>query len=307
MLLVRGELRGARGSRVNVILLQVTDQSSTSKQPRHPDVGSSPLVRLTEYHCPFDKGSPVAVEQFSEATISIVRSGAFRFRSDRDDRHLSKGFVLLANPGQCYEIAHDHCGGDECLIFRFDESALEEISGSETGSRVRRYFSRSVLPPIPRVDGLRQLIDQRPSAVGSLEEVGLALAVCVLEFAGAHTRRAARVPVPSRRTRDTIFAALEYIERNAAHELSLAHVAGEVGLSPFHFLRLFRRETGVTPHRFLMQTRVRNAIELLRDTQKPVTDIAFAVGFADLSNFTNFFRRELGCSPSQFRKAEPRS
>jgi AraC family transcriptional regulator len=284
----------------------VRDQGSTSKQPRHKDVGSSQLVRLSEYQCPFGKGSPVAVEQFSEATISIVRSGAFRFRSDRDDQLLSKGFVLLANPGQSYEISHDHCGGDRCLIFRFDEATLEEISGSETGSRVRRYFSRSVLPPIPRVEGLRQLIDQRFPAVG-LEEVGLAIAACVLEFTAAHPHRVAPALQPTRRTRDAVFAALGYIEQTAAQELSLSHIAGAVGLSPFHFLRLFKRETGVTPHRFLMQTRVRNAIVLLTETQQPVTDIAFTVGFADLSNFTNYFRRELGCSPSQFRKAEPRN
>ena len=296
----------ARSCPRGVILALVIVQRPTSKQPRHKDVGATRLVRLTEYQCPFEKGAPVAVEQFSEATIAIVRSGAFRFRSDRDDQLLATGFLLLANPGQCYEISHDQCGGDRCVIFRFDEAVLEEISGSETGSQVRRYFSRSVLPPIPRVDALRQLIDQHFPTVG-LEEVGLALAVCVLEHAAARPHRVAPPLQQSRRSRDTIFAALEHIERTAEEEHSLSEVARVVGLSPFHFLRLFKRETGVTPHRFLMQTRVRKAIALLRETSRPVTEIAFAVGFGDLSNFINFFRREVGCSPSQFRKVEPRT
>jgi AraC family transcriptional regulator len=284
----------------------VTEQSPISKQARHKEVGRTRLVRLTEYHCPFGKDAPVAAEQFSDATISIVRSGAFRFRSDRDDQLLATGFLLLANPGQCYEISHEQSGGDQCVIFRFDEAVLEEISGSETRSRVRRYFSRSVLPPIPRVDALRQLLDQRFPEEG-LDEVGLALAVCVFEHSAARPSRTARPLQPSRRSRDTIFAALEHIERTSAQEHSLSEVACFVGLSPYHFLRLFKRETGVTPHRHLTQTRLRKAIELLRDTSQPVTEIASTVGFGDLSNFINYFGREIGCSPSQFRKAEAHS
>jgi AraC family transcriptional regulator len=282
----------------------VIEHSSTSKPAGYSDIAPTRLVRRNEYQCACDRGSPVAVEQFSQATISIVRSGAFGFRSDRDDQLLAPGFLLLANPGQCYEISHDHCGGDRCTIFRFDEAALEEIGGSEKGSSVRRYFSRSVLPPIPRAEALMQLVE-RPSPAVGLEEVGLALAACVLKHTTARPRRVAPPLRQTRRIRDTIFAALEHIERTADAELSLSQLAGIVGLSPYHFLRLFKRETGVTPHRFLMQTRVRMAVALLRDTDRSVTEIAFAVGFGDLSNFINFFRREIGCSPSRFRKAEP--
>ena len=263
-------------------------------------------MRVTEYRCPLEKGAPVAVEQFSQATISIVRSGVFGFRSDRDDQLLSTGFVLLANPGQCYEISHDHAGGDRCLSFRVDDAVLEEIAGRDPRSTVTRYFARSVLPPIPRVEALRLLAEQRLAAGGAgigLEEIGLALTGCVLEHTASPPRR---VPAVTPRTREAVFAALDYVERNASEDCSLSRLAAVVGLSPYHFLRLFKREVGVTPYRFLMQARIRKAIELLRDTRSPVTDIALSVGFGDLSNFIHSFRRELGCSPSQFRKAEPR-
>jgi AraC family transcriptional regulator len=271
------------------------------------DAGADRAVRVTEYRCPLVKGARVIVEQFVQASISIVRSGVFGFRSEHDDQLLSTGFLLLANPEQRYQISHDHGGGDSCLIFHFDEGVLAELAGRPVGAASRRYFSRSVLPPLPRVDALRQLAEQRLAAGGpavGLEELGLALAGCVLAQTAAQPRRAA-LTAPSSRTRDTVFAALDFLERSAGEELSLAEMADAVGLSPYHFLRLFKRETGVTPYRFLMQTRVRKAIALLRDTSLPVTEIAFAVGFGDLSNFIHFFRREIGCSPSQFRNAEP--
>lgn len=112
-------------------------------------------------------------------------------------------------------------------------------------------------------------------------------------------------PRSNRATRDRIYAALAVIEHSSAGELRLGELAQVAGLSPYHFLRVFKRETGVTPHRFLMQARVRRALELLRDTTRPVTEIAFDVGFGDLSNFINTFRREVGCSPARFRKTTP--
>jgi AraC family transcriptional regulator len=284
----------------------VAEPIPTSKHRKQGDVATTRLVHVSEYSCPCDKGAPVAVEQFSQPTISIVRSGAFGFRSDRDDQQLAPGFLLLANPGQRYEISHEHRGADRCVIFRFDEAALEEIGGSDARSGVRRYFSRSVLPPIPRVDALSQLVDQCSTPEG-VDEVGLALAACVLAHTAARPHRVAPPLRQTRRTRDRIFAALEHIERTSEEALSLSLLADVVGLSPYHFLRLFKRETGVTPYRFLMHARVRKAVALLRDTSRPVTEVAFAVGFGDLSNFINFFRREVGCSPSRFRTAEPKN
>jgi AraC-like DNA-binding protein len=275
---------------------------------RHRDLAVDRSVRVTEYRCPLEKGAPVAVEQFSQATISVVRSGVFGFRSDRDDQLLTTGFLLLANPGQQYEISHDHGGGDRCLIFRFDHTVLAQIAGQYARSAENRYFARSVMPPIPRVDALRQLAEQRYASGGpamGLEELGLALAATTFQHTAANPRRVPLSTPHTGRVRDTIFAALDLLEQDASEDLSLSAVADSVGLSTYHFLRLFKRETGVTPYRFLMQARIRKAIELLRETSLPVTEIAFEVGFGDLSNFINFFRREIGCSPSQFRKLEP--
>jgi AraC-like DNA-binding protein len=79
-------------------------------------------------------------------------------------------------------------------------------------------------------------------------------------------------------------------------------MAREAGLSTFHFLRLFARVLGVTPHQYLVRSRLRRAARLLADGDRPVTDVAFDVGFGDLSNFVNAFRRAAGVSPRAFRK-----
>ena len=84
---------------------------------------------------------------------------------------------------------------------------------------------------------------------------------------------------------------------------SIQSAAAEAGLSPFHFLRLFARVLGVTPHQYLIRSRLRRAARLLAEVPRSVTDIAYDVGFGDLSNFVRSFHRAAGVSPSGFRRA----
>jgi AraC-like DNA-binding protein len=155
---------------------------------------------------------------------------------------------------------------------------------------------------VPRLDALRQLAEERLADGGpaiGLEQVALAMAAAALDHAG--TRRPPEPPAPGRAARDRAFDALALLEQWSTDEVRLTDLAAAVGLSPFHFLRLFKREVGVTPYRFLLQARIRHAIRLLRETQRPATEIALDIGFSDLSNFIRTFRREVGCSPSQLR------
>lgn len=271
-------------------------------------LGVEGAVQIFEYRCALEKGAKVLPEQFSRPAISVVTSGVFGFRSDRDDQLLAAGSVLLGNPGQQYEISHEHMGGDRCLIFRFDQTALDEVASHYGRPDGNRRFARSVLPALPRIDAIRHLAERRLSegspAIG-LEELGLTLAACALEQTAVNPRRAPMAAKSSRRGRESVYAALAVLEQSVTEDLRLTDLARFAGLSPFHFLRLFKREMGITPYQYLIVARIRRAVGLLLDTRSPVTEIAFEVGFGDLSNFINAFRREIGCSPSRFRKARP--
>src|SRR2546422_835926 len=85
--------------------------------------------------------------------------------------------------------------------------------------------------------------------------------------------------------------------------IDLTSAARAVGLSPFHFLRVFANVLGVTPHQYLVRARLRRAARLLADGSRSITDVAFDVGFGDLSNFVRTFHRAAGVSPGRFRRA----
>jgi AraC-like DNA-binding protein len=95
----------------------------------------------------------------------------------------------------------------------------------------------------------------------------------------------------------------EYIEEHLDRDLSLAALGAVVSMSPFHFARLFRRSTGVPPHRFVVCKRIDHAIALLVARERSIAQIARMVGFRTPSHFTTVFRRVTGLAPRAYRGA----
>ena len=90
---------------------------------------------------------------------------------------------------------------------------------------------------------------------------------------------------------------IDYIENHMAENLSLAELAGEVGMSQYYFARLFKQSTGLTPHQYVIQRRVARAKKFLLQGKSSIADIALMVGFADQSHLTYHFKRLLGITP----------
>jgi len=84
--------------------------------------------------------------------------------------------------------------------------------------------------------------------------------------------------------------------------IELESLAATVELSLYHFARTFKQSEGTTPHTFVLERRLARARELLTRTDLSLSEVAFAVGFADQSHFTRRFRQMVGVSPGQFRK-----
>ena len=91
------------------------------------------------------------------------------------------------------------------------------------------------------------------------------------------------------------------MDRAFAQPLDVPALARVAHTSPAHFSREFRATFGETPHRYLQRRRVERAMELLRETERPVTEICFDVGWGSLGTFSRTFRAIVGESPSSYR------
>jgi AraC-like DNA-binding protein len=267
------------------------------------ELASSGLVHVFEFDDPSAPRGPAGEGRFDVAEIAVVRRGSFTFHGGGAPQPLAEGFALLGNPGQQFGMSYEREGGDRVLVFRFHEAALEGLLRRGPAREPSRRFSRSFLPPIARIEALSRWAERAATGAADasgLEELALRLAATV----GFELDRTESDNTPAGGAgRAKIEAAMARIEARAGVGISLGELAREAGLSPFHFLRLFRRVAGRTPHQLLIQARLRRAMALLLDTARPVTEIAAEAGFFDLSNFINTFRRNVGCSPQRYRRS----
>lgn len=96
---------------------------------------------------------------------------------------------------------------------------------------------------------------------------------------------------------------LSYIHENFTKELTVQALADRAQLSPYHFIRVFKKETGFTPHEYLRNIRLNNAKYLLNNTSLSVKDICFCSGFSNESVFCTSFKKHCGVTPSQYRNS----
>ncbi|HEX6235704.1 MAG TPA: helix-turn-helix transcriptional regulator [Acidimicrobiales bacterium] len=109
------------------------------------------------------------------------------------------------------------------------------------------------------------------------------------------------VPPPARH----LLRAKDLADGGYFEPLTAVDLARAAGLSPAHFSREFRRAFGESPHQYLLTRRLERAAALLRNTDRNVTEICFAVGLSSLGSFTTSFRRIYGVPPLAYRASFP--
>lgn len=94
-----------------------------------------------------------------------------------------------------------------------------------------------------------------------------------------------------------------FIDQHYAEKIDLDNIAEEAHFSKFHFIRLFKKVYGKTPHHYLTQVRVAQAKLLLmkRDT---VAEVSFAIGFESVTSFTGLFKKIVGVTPAVFQQQQ---
>jgi AraC-like DNA-binding protein len=253
-------------------------------------------ISASDFRCTAGPGDKPFAEQHRCHSISYVRKGSFGLRCRGKFSELVAGSVLIGHPGDEYTCTHDHVCGDECLSFFLDAELVEAIGDNSASWQIG---SAPPLPELMVLGELAQAAADGNSDIG-LDEIGQVLASRFVEVVSGKPRKAG--PEAARDRRRAVETAL-WIDANSHRDIDLEDAAAQAGISPFHFLRLFTGVLGVTPHQYLVRSRLRHAARRLADDDSPITDIAYDVGFGDLSNFVRTFHRAAGASPLRFRQA----
>jgi len=246
---------------------------------------------VNEDSCAADPSGPAAEWTYEDAAIGFVMSGWFEYASEDQTTLAAPGSIILGNAGEAFSVRHIDTQGNRRLVVTFERDLLEEVA-HEAGVSPR--FDTIALPPSQTAT--RMFGHIRALAKPGGEDMRYQL---------AHAALTAQQPRPleaiSTRDRTRVQRAVSHIAENFGESCSLQTLADIAGLSRFHFVRMFGAVVGQTPNQYLINTRMRAASDQLMTTRTPITQIAFEVGFNDISHFYACFRDAFGCTPRQWR------
>lgn len=274
----------------------------------------SPLIRVRDYHCRACRGGPATEEHSDSNDIVLLRHGAFAKHFGRRSLTADVNHVVFFSQGSSYRVSHPTDCGDRGTVFVPASNVLHDILREldpSSDDRPDKAFP-FVLGPCEagvfwRHHELVRRLELAPA--DSLEPLwadvtALQLIADVLEAAFA------RHGLPRKRRRngteadhaDRAEAAKTYLASRLGERLTLDDIARIVHVSPFHLARIFQQQTGMPIHRYLTRLRLRASLERLADGANDLTALALELGFSSHSHFSDTFRREFGCTPSEVRR-----
>jgi len=151
---------------------------------------------------------------------------------------------------------------------------------------------------------LRREVEEQPRGWQDAIRIGLLSTLLTLVRGWSPSRGPASQARYSRTDLERIMPALTLVHGNLAGRVGLEQAASACGLSKRHFATLFRQTMGLTFARFAVRTRLKEASELLHQTDLPVETIAERCGFVDHSHLCRLFRRAFACTPGEFRESD---
>ncbi|WP_083741988.1 helix-turn-helix domain-containing protein [Bradyrhizobium mercantei] len=202
--------------------------------------------------------------------------------------------------GDLPEIAHIYLPPSQ-----FSRAKLGiEVDASALGTlRYDRAFEDPLLGEMARAIASELRTE---TSVGRLLVESLASSMAARLIQNYMTSSTARSAAPLARQgldRRRLFRVLDYIDANLEGDLSLDRMASIAYLSRYHFARAFRQAVGQPPHRYVAARRLQRARALLTQSDRPLIDIALALGFSSQANFNRAFRQATGMAPGQYRRA----
>jgi len=225
-------------------------------------------------------------------SVAVQEEGELTFEHGRGTHSIGAGKVMTVNPLEVHSARTAGAGPWTTRSFYLDPGLMMEICGATDEPRPNAEFRDSVLRDVRACRALIELHRELETAEASAARVSSALARVLRDHVDLSTQR--KTPV-----REAVLKAQEFLRRNLQETPSLAAIGAHVGLSPFHFLRVFKAHSGMTPHAWLMQERVERSLKLLQQG-RPIAETSRQCGFADQSHLTRRFKQVLGVPPGTF-------
>ncbi|MEV4629862.1 AraC family transcriptional regulator [Micromonospora sp. NPDC049523] len=250
-------------------------------------------------------GPPVAYPRHAHEEYQLCLNFELpgRVWHDRAWHTVAPGSMTVVAPGEVHETrdVDDRAAGGDYRVFYLEASTIDGLATELAGVRTAdARFGGLVVPDDDLFHRFTRLHRAYQAGEARLVRDCLmqsALAGLLNRHGGA--RWARRTPTHTGRA---AHQARDYLRDNLASNVSLAELARVANLSPYHLARTFTREFGLSPHAYLVQSRINLARRLLLEVPS-VTEVAYRTGFYDPSHFTRHFTRLVGVRPGRYARS----
>jgi len=242
-------------------------------------------------HYLYKPGYFLVRNSYDSYLLLYVEEGSLLVEVDGQRKKAAEGNFVLLN---CYEPhAYGTETGCRCLWCHLDGQGAAEYYRAIVGRLGNVFSIKKALPLVFKMKEIFEMFE--PGAVIKEPLVSKYLTDMFTAFL---------LYAPENQTmgREVSEEIISYINEHFKEEITTELLAEHVGLSPFHFIRTFKKETGFTPHEYLVRTRIDMAKYLLKNTGMSVKDICFETGFSSESVFCSAFKKSSGMSPNSYRK-----
>ena len=231
--------------------------------------------------------------------IGAITSGCGTLWLQGTRHRASPGDLTLLNPEDVHDgTPHDDTGYSYRVTYP-SAPLVRRLAAEITGHEVQPHFRCRVIrdpAAATRLVAAHLALETSGWSLGTEEALLLAYACCLERHAEGF-----RPEAPRGREQQRVSRVKSMLEDQAtSSDVCLADLAGEVGVSRFHLIRMFRNEAGTTPHAYLVGRRIEAAKRRLRRGEAPIA-VASATGFADQAHLTRVFKARVGVTPGAYR------
>ncbi len=257
---------------------------------------------------------PVLIPAVAEPLLVMVLSGSaiVEERSqggEWESVQVQEGDFYLTSTALPYEMRWQTRGGDtfEVMHLYLPHTLIDQASRHLLGSQAGPISFLDISGG--RDDLVRMLLEQIRLELVKRHEPSSLFVHSLAQALTVHLVRTYRDPEAKGRRSNALQAyklrrVIDFMNQRLAEPFSLADLAEAAHLSEYHFSRLFKRATGLSPSQYFIRLRMDRARQLLLDTDRSIIDIGMEVGYSGPSHFSQVFRRQVGIAPSAYRNPE---
>jgi AraC-like DNA-binding protein len=266
---------------------------------------------IEKFHDPSWHMEPNRHESFE---MVYIKRGKAVFEIAGYPAEIGPNDIIIIKPHQPHKFIVKSETGCEFIVLSFKfvnnfasqhsdvslEDFLNFVSGKESGA----FITLKVSQKNDIITILNKILNEKknPDIGSELLNYLLVMELFVLISRALKMEWESSIKNKSPKIKELIQVSVNYIHNNYERDISLKDIAQYVFLSTSYFTRAFKEEMGISPISYLLKLRIERAKELLKETDKRISDIALSVGFSNQQRFNDIFKKYVKLTPLQYRK-----